>query len=426
VAIAHISTRTDFDKDNINQSETKSSADGKITCVYNGPESQDYQMCLKTIAAHEAMLATEKMLHNSQNSNYRADGNARLTQVKSQSSSGSQLTQGNIVNQARSFTEEAANITQDRANISQDKLIALRNIASQIPTRDSLYDECVTKFTRHGTVGVDDFNDVSNIYMKEQAQPYSQERDYCLQAVSSQVRPIHNQKAREEIKGVLKDFGEEVVDYKSKSENLLTQSANTNPIGDSAFGFAVNSNAGPTPLVLKPNDGQGADSLFKEIDSNLSANATRNVASAKNAISSRAMLNKKDGNQASKIGKGFQGSDFSLTTSYRSGGGAAVSGSGANGIYNEEFYGKINLALQNPDQLESLKLSEDQLKEYYNQKQYFDSFKAAKDEIDPNRSPASKIVDLKNQTPSPIAEKEMNLFEIISLRYAKKFYNNEK
>ena len=426
VAMAHISNRTDFNKANINEPETRSSADGKITCVYRGPESQDYQSCLRTISLHDALLAAESSAHDSQNTNYNADANNRLNLIRVQSAGGSQLSQGNIVNQAKSFTDEAAKLTQARANISQEKLNALKNEAAQIPTRDSLYDECIAKFTKHGTVGMDDFNDISNIYMKDQAEAYTQERDYCLQAVSSQVQPIHNQKAREEIKGVLKGFGEEVVDYESKSKNLLTQSANGSSIGDSYLGFAISGKAGGSPLVLKDNANQGADSLFKDIDSSLGANASRSLASAKNAISSRSMLNKKDGNQSSKIGKGFQGSDFSLTNSYGSRGAGAVSGSGGNGIYNEEFYNKINLALQNPDQLESLHLSEDQLKEYYNQKEYFDSFKSAKNEIDTKRSPASKIVELKNQTPSPIADKELNLFEIISLRYTKKFYSNEK
>jgi hypothetical protein len=427
VAMAHISTRTDFDKKNINEPETRSTADGKITCVYKGPESQDYQSCLRTISIHDALLAAETNVHDTQNANYSADAANRLNLIRAQSASGSQLSQGNIVNQAKSFTDEAARLTQARANISQEKLNALKNEASQIPTRDSLYDECVAKFTKHGTVGMDDFNDVSNIYMKDQAEPYTQERDYCLQAVSSQVQPIHNQKAREEIKGVLKSFGEEVVDYESKSKNLLTQSATAPAIGDSYYGFAISGKAGSTPLVLKENANQGADSLFKDIDSSLSANAARNLASTRNAISSRAMNNyKKDRTQVSNKGKGFQGSDFSLTNTYGSASGGAVSGSGGSGIYNEEFYTKINLALQHPDQLDSLHLSEDQLKEYYNQKNYFDSFKTAKNEMDQARSPASKIVDLKEQTPSPIADKEMNLFEIISLRYTKKFYSNEK
>ncbi len=428
VAMAHISNRTDFDKPNINQPETKSTADGKITCVYRGPESQDYQDCLKTIAAHDALLAAEAKAHANQQTNYQSVEEARVAQVKARSATLSNKgtdTQGNILDQAKSVTADHATIAQERADISADKILQLKAVASQIPTKDSLYDECIAKFNKHGTIGTEDFNDVSSIYSKTETVTFNSEKDYCQAAVSPIVQPIHNQKAREEVKAVLNRFGEEVVDYESKSKNLLQQSSITPSInGAVGAGHAISGQNVSPSLFIDREVAKGADSLFEDLDASLKkSNVNRQIASDQNAINNAGEKLKIETNLNPKMVKNFALSDFTSafsnswgTTSLNIG----KSGS-SNGIYNEEFYKKINLALQNPQQLETLHLTNEQMQEYQNQKNYFDSLTAKGHSSLDVRAPASGVLNFDIKTSSPVADKELNLFDIISLRYAKKF-----
>lgn len=479
MAIASISHRTDFDKSNINDPETKSSKDGKITCVYNGPESQDYRNCLVAIEAHESLLKAEATAQSNQRTNYQNRNNQRVDRIRSQSESTTappnnprnreqQSSQSPSQNrnavatqtsslsmpqatpsmesygvqtqamiEANGMIEDHATIATERADISNAKILALAAVASKIPTLDSLYDECNSKLSKKGTLGLDNFNQVAAIYAGNEGrkQDFNQAHDYCLAAVSSQVNPIHNQNAREQIRNVLRDFGHEMQEYKSRARDLLQQSSIMNGMNNGQWGgnfgggfggkgvadddinFNGNLKNDVSGYSYKNFDGQGT-SLLRSNELETTGSASLNLNSGKNKNEKVSVGN--------RIGlkQGFGGSDFKIDSNENRPVNISDDAYGA-GIYNEDFYRKINLALQNPSQLEALHLSADQMKEYLNQKNYFDSMDNAnsigKNQLKNSRSARSKSEVLEFREDLPVSPKELNLFEIISLRYSKKF-----
>ncbi len=460
VAMAHISNRTNFSKPNINMPEKKSSTDGSITCVYNGPESQDYQACLRTIEAQNILQKAEADTHLKQEENFKNSAEKRVAQVQSASASGytpSSVTnptnsnqnvsntktfglqangpdfqggnnaQFQALGQASSMISDHSNVAVERANISQSKLDQLMAIASQIPTSDSLYDECSNRFAKHGTVSINEYNEFAHTRLEE-PKSFQAERDYCQAAVSKQVNPIHNQPAREEIKKVLKSYGREVQEYTSKSNNLLQQTALSPSIDNSLFGLNLNGNGAnfqdqfnTSGLANATNQDQGSSVLLGRRTSN------GNGSSGLDSLVGGANIHSgvyDPTSEAAKKGKGFAGSDFSLVSNGYSGalrGTSSVGNGITGGIFDEEFYRKINLALEHPEQLDSLKLTPEQMKEYLDRKSYFDSMTNG-EEVG-RRAPASgTVLDFKDKTQLPINDKDLNIFDIISTRYAKKFF----
>jgi hypothetical protein len=427
VASAHISQRTDFSKKNINQPEKKSSEDGRINCVYEGPESQDYQACLETISAHDALLKEEADAHAKQAKDFKASSEKRVGNVAGENA------QSQALEQFSGLQTDHANIATERANFSEKKLNLLMAIASQIPTTDSLYDECKAKFMKHGTVSINEYNEFAKIYSAT-PKNFKAERDYCLSAVTSGVKPLHNQPAREEVKKVLKKFGKEMEDYQSKSEALLNRSTLTPSLNDSSSGYSMtNLKSGESEFNSRGEgllgSGRGRTQL-NNVESKSESSGGGPFFNRSNQVtgSSNGRVNQASGpfsssSSASSFSSSAQGPFLGNTSN---GINRESSGTKRNGIYNEEFYQRIDFALKNPERLAELKLSTEEMSEYLEKKRYNELMNKTNNDIG-GRSPAtdSKLVtqEIKNESvPVGISEKGQNLFEIISLRYAKKFF----
>ncbi|MDD4975545.1 MAG: murein L,D-transpeptidase catalytic domain family protein [Bacteriovorax sp.] len=423
VASAHISERTNFDKQNINQPDKKSSEDGSITCVYEGPESQDYQACLETIAAHDSLLQQEAAAHAKQEVDFKASSEKKVKQVTGENA------QSLALDQFTGLQIDHSNIAHERADISIRKIDQLAAIASRIPTTDSLYDECKSKFAKHGTVSIDEYNQFAKIYSAS-PKTFNAERDYCLSAVSTSVKPIQNQNAREEVKNVLKKFGREMEVYSSKSSALLNRSSLTPDLNSSSFGIALtdlklNSEAqelsggvfqgNPQDGLMLTNSGSSKD---KGGAAGTSFLINPNVARIQELGLSGVASSAANGTQQG--GSSFKGT-YGNVGSYKGAGGTSGAFLG-NGIYNEEFNRKIESALRYPQNLAELKLSPPEMKEYLERKKYNELMARSPNEV-AGRTPASSTVVIKDETPKAISAKEQNIFEIISIRYAKKFFN---
>jgi len=144
------------------------------------------------------------------------------------------------------------------------------------------------------------------------------------------------------------------------------------------------------------------------------------VASINNSIGTKNILNKLETNRENRVGKGFKGSDFSLQDSY--GSNSRDNNRRHDGIYDEEFYSKINQALMHPEQLEALQLSDEQLREYQNQKSYFESIHKGSDKAETSRSPASKVLEFKEA--SPVSEKNSISLRLFHFAIQRNLQNN--
>lgn len=405
VAMAHISTRTDFSKSSINTPETKSSADGKIKCVYNSPESQDYTTCVKSIATYEALGVEEKKIHAEQAQDLTASNAAKAAT----------LTGGDVQAKALSYSQESqkdmSNIALERAEISNEKINQLQAIASKIPTKESLFDECEAKFSKHGIVSRDEYSAFLKMYSSKSVEP-KLAASHCANAVSSSVNPIQNEVARGEIKKVLKEFGKEVEDYSSKSAAFLNRES---PLLDSASGIGLVAQAGigggaltngvsgfdteyasngPSPLI------QGANTVGDSSAPTDMKNHYKSASSFNSPVSS--LLNFSGNSNTEEMNE----SENSRLVQA--------------GIYQQGFYQKINFALKNPDFLKSLNLSPEQMKEYLERKKYFDSLKEGSE-----RTPASEGGSKRKKKESDLYfyhSKELDLFEIISKKYREVFH----
>jgi L,D-transpeptidase catalytic domain len=423
VATAYISNRTDFTKPNINQPDKKTSSDGSITCVYEGPESQDYQACLKTIAEYEKLRKDEKSAHNQQAADYQASSQKRLNQV------GGESAQAEALKQFSGLQADHSNIALERAEIANNNINSLASVAARIPTTDSLYDECKAKFAKHGTVSINEYNQFSKIYMIR-PKAFSAERDYCLQAVTNGTKPLHNQEAREQIKQVLKKFGHEMEEYTSKSAALKNRTALTPSMDSGTFtrnltDINFNSGGAGSPMAgFGSRDGSillqgGAKGGGYGADGSTGTGLTGSGSNgAANAVGgSRGIAGSYDYGS----GEGATG-----LSSYKN----DSSSSSGSGIYDQDFHNKINMALKNPEKLGELGLNQEQMKEYQAIKSYKDSLArsptggpgASGPEEWNGRKPTSSAGDVKDERPVDIAAKEMNIFEIISTRYAKKYF----
>jgi hypothetical protein len=411
VAIAHISTRTDFTKKNINQPETKSSSDNSITCKYDSAESQDYQPCLSTIEAYDQLRKDEVVAHNQQASNFQATSQQRLNQVTGDNA------QAQALSQSGGLQEDHSNIALERAEISRSNIQQLSAIASKIPTLDSLYDECKENFAKHGTVSVNEYNQFTKIYLAQKVS-FTSERDFCLEAVSK-ARPVTNQSAREQIKAVLKKLGGEMEEYTSKSQALKNRTAQTPTMDSNAFTRNLTDLKFTSVGNGAPVRGYGRDGSLLLQNSGVGSN------NASGSFGSGGLINAQGSNTAGvyRRAPGMNGAD-----TYSTSGGSGSMGNpssqdtnsaAGSGIYDEEFHRKINAALQSPEKVAELNLSPEQMKEYIARRDYNQLM--AQGSSNAGRDPASSAGEVKDERPVDISAKEMNIFDIISSRYAKEF-----
>jgi hypothetical protein len=411
VATAYISTRTDFTKSNINQPDMQKSLDGSITCKYEGAESQDYQPCLDTIAAYDKLRQDELTAHNKQAADYQNSAQIRVGLVNGDSA------QAQALAQASGLQADHSNIALKRAEISSSNIDQLSAIASKIPTTDSLYDECKAKFARHGTVSANEFSEFSKAYFKA-PQTYSAERDYCLEAVTK-AKPLNNQEAREQVKAVLKKLGHEMQEYTSKSEALKNRSAMTPTMDSNTFtrnltDIKFNEIGNGSPVK-----GYGRDGSL------LLQNNGSGSSSAAGSFGSGGAIN---GQGSNAVGVYRRAPGINGASAYSTSGGYGSMGSSGSqdlnraagsGIYDDEFHRKINAALQSPEKVAELNLSPEQMKEYIARRDYNQLM--AQGSSNAGRDPASTAGDVKDERPVDISAKEMNIFDIISSRYAKEF-----
>ena len=407
VAVAHVSERTDFKKEDINKPESKSSADGKIKCTYNGPESQDYNSCLEAINTYEALGIKEKEIHAEQATDLKNTSAQKLSKVNGVNAQETSLTY------SKESQEKLADITTQRAEISNDKLNMLSAIASKIPTTDSLFDECQAKFQKHGVVSKDEFTAFVKMYSTRPVE-VEDKTNHCANAVSSEVNPIHNEVARAQIKTVLKQFGKEVVDYNSKSLAFLNRDKPSLGSGSGSGINITNSNNDFLNVNLNSsNNDSNSDSSDMNNQEVLGFNNfnNKNGSNNNNNTSYNSLLlsktNSKDKNSFPAL--------LPFNNSYATSGSSQASfgrdAKNLNGVYDEKFYEKITMALKNPELLDSLKLSDEQMKEYLARKSYLDSFNSHQARI-----PASERASNNIETIS-FHSKDMNLFEIISVKY---------
>lgn len=406
VAVAHVSERTDFKKEDINKPESKSSADGKIKCTYNGPESQDYNSCLEAINTYEALGIKEKEIHAEQATDLKNTSAQKLSKVNGVNAQETSLAY------SKESQEKLADITTQRAEISNDKLNMLSAIASKIPTTDSLFDECQAKFQKHGVVSKDEFTAFVKMYSTRPVE-VEDKTNHCAKAVSSEVNPIHNEVARAQIKTVLKQFGKEVVDYNSKSLAFLNRDKPSLGSGSGSGINITNSNNDFLNVNLNSsNNDSNSDSSDINNEEILGFNNfnNKNGANNSNVSYNSLLLSKTNSNDKNSFAAIIPFSNTYSTTSM-SGANFDKNAKILNGVYDEKFYEKITMALKNPELLESLKLSNEQMKEYLARKKYLDSLNTNQARVPASDKAANNIETISFHS------KDMNLFEIISVKY---------
>lgn len=400
VAVAHTSSQTNFEKENINSPDSKTSSDGKIKCVYSTPESQDYTTCVQSIAAYEALNLKEKAIHAEQEVDYKTTSQELNNKVTIENA------QSMTLDNAKKLQENHSNVAFARAEISAEKLNFLQAVSSKIPTRDSLYDECKNKFNKHGVVSTSEYTEFVKMVSPTPV-AFNPSADHCMNAVVRDVKSIQNEVARTQIKEVLKGFGKEAKDYISKSNAILNQGTSSMDTGNSSlFSSSVVNSASTEGRNVMGGMGTGTygdgisgdDSILNfgdgasvgKFGQNISSHISNYVQTGtKNNSESRELnfINDKDSNGQSN------GTN--------------------NGIYNEDFNFKIKLALQDPSKLGGLNLTPEQMKEYLLRKEYIDSLssKAVSRKVSNNKekSNINEVITFHS--------KELNIFEIISARY---------
>ncbi len=403
VAIAHISTDTDFSKKEINKPEIKTSKDGKIKCTYNTPESQDYGTCTKCIEVYEDISLKEKNLHQEQENNLSQQGVEDLKNLNINNA------QEVSLKLAQKSSNTLSSLTGQRAEISNAKINALSAVASKIPTKDFLFDKCQENFNKHGVVSVSEFTSFVKLYSSKDV-IYQDSNKHCLNAISASVNPIQNDIARSQIKDVLKGFGKELLDYESKADSFKNQLTGQ-----------LNTDQSVSIESIKFNESDNfINKAISSIDDDL--NLQNNFSINENNEHEKGRTTSKGFDSENILLINEQVKYLDLTSgSYRAKPGLANTNQDHNGndgviaegtgIFDSNFYYKIKIALEHPEKLEELKLTKAQMKEYLAQKTYFDSLKS--------RVPSSATTF--TQSKLSIHQKELNIFDIISKKYQEVF-----
>lgn len=405
VAVAHVSTRSDFSKENINSPDSKSTTDGKIKCVYNNPESQDYSSCLKSIETYEALSLKEKEIHVGQVEDFKESNKEKINSLNINNA------QQKSLEYSKASQSSLSDISLARAKISSEKLNLLQAIASKIPTKESLFDECESKFNKHGVVSKDEFSSFVRLYSSKGIEP-KLESNHCLSAVANTVNPIQNEVARSQIKSVLKEYGKEVSDYTTKSSAFINR-GNGSPLldatGSLGFDSRDNSNSRLTN-ELNTIDNQLYNSPALIFNSTLNHRGASDSGSVSHG-------NLEDGGSLNNSNNDFTTASFSQHSSENWGKGSTGAPnfvgdeSYRRGIYSNAYYEKIDLALNNPEILDKLNLSREQMKDYLERKKYLESLSGQN-----VRTPASTKTNVDGEI-FYYHEKGLNLFEIISKKY---------
>lgn len=402
VALAHISKRTDFKKTNINKPETRKSADGSIVCKYEGPQSQDYQDCLKSIAVYDGIEKREAQIHDEQGRDFAKLGATSLMAM------GQASTQTESIEAQKNLNNKASEISTVRAQIGQEKINALYAVSKRIPTSGTLYEECKEGFKKHGTVGVDDYKEIVKLYSTNSPE-YNIQKDYCAFTVKTESNQIQNTEARNSINGILMTYGKNINSDNEKSEmalNNVSAQGTITGIGGMEFKGAIRD----IGYVIKDQDNQSISELdapgFPSSEDNL-INTSQAVSLMRNNIknttksendSQRNYLN-------SDANKTYQNQAHSSEQSgYKESESTYYENNLKNQIYDHETNERIEYAVTNPSKISELNFTSAQVKEIEARIKYRNSLK---------RKTSSVVGGDSNN----INSKEKSIFDIISNRY---------
>lgn len=416
VALAHISKRTDFKKTSINKPETKTSIDGSIVCKYNGPQSQDYQDCLKSIAVYDGVEAREEQIHNQQKNDFSEIGKASIAGL------GSITTQTEAIGIQKNLNSKANEISTARAQIGQEKINALYAVARKIPTTNTLYDECSDGFKKHGTVGISDYKEIVRLYSSNSPE-YGVQKDYCAFTVKTEANQIQNTEARSSINNILTKYGKAVISDNEKANTALDNVTAQGELASSQ-GFDVKGairdikgdldNSEKTPSMIN-----NYEVGYSQSEGYIKNGLTLTGSSAESRSDER--LNNKNtkhfGNHSANIDQSGSNdpnyaNSINEKSRYLNGQEVQYTASPKNHLYDPKFYEKIEIAVENPSRLQELNLNSEQMKEYTLRVNYKNSLKRE----------TSSVVggDSRN-----INTKEKSIFDIISNKYLQKKSNGD-
>lgn len=405
VALAHISKRTNFNKANINKPETRKSVDGSIVCKYEGPQSQDYQDCLKSIAIYDGVEARESEIHEEQKTDFKTIGASAIAGL------GGATTQTDSVNIQKGLNSKLSEISTARAQIGQEKINALYSVAKKIPTTNTLYQECEDGFKKHGTVGLGDFKEIVRLYSNNSPE-YDLKKNHCAYTVKTEANQIQNTEARNSINSILMKYGKAVISDNENANSALDNITSQGELSDSQ-GIDVKGAVRNITGQIKNKDSvsfretgfEGSVMSDDDIESGFSLeNSAKNPSFG--SASSRGTRESKNTNFATNeaLGLSETSSDNNDSSEARSNSDTQYVSSQRSQLYDPKFYEKIELALSNPSRVSELNLSPEQHREFKMRMEYKESLK---------RETSSAVRgDSKN-----INSKDKSIFEIISNKY---------
>lgn len=411
VALAHISKRTDFKKANINKPETRKSLDGSIVCKYEGPQSQDYQDCLKSIAIYDGVEARENEIHEEQKNDFKTIGATAIAGM------GGATTQTDAVNIQKGINTKLSEISTARAQLGQEKINALYSVAKKIPTTNTLYEECESGFKKHGTVSIGDFKEIVRLYSNNTPE-YDIKKNHCAYTVKSESNQIQNTEARNSINSILLNYGKTVISDNENANSALDNSMSQGELSDSQ-GYDVKS-------AIKEFAGQvrgmhSVSSLRGDVSGAGSGNSIMNTDELDEFGAKRPDFvpsNFKGLNNTNQTSLEIEQNPNSSDTANYNRSNPSYDAVGSNSaiqysnppkshLYDPKYYEKIEIALSNPAKVSELNLTPDQYEEFKMRMEYKKSL---------NRETSSAVGgDSKN-----INSKDKSIFDIISNKYMQK------
>ncbi len=422
LALARMHQHTDFDKENFDQSEEKCSEPNdegkKICCKYESAESQDYGKCVEAVEAQNEALKKEKELKESQAKSFKEENQKQQEQLEKNKNN---IQFGAAVVQKNATTMKA-NLAGARSEFQVAKLQELNSIQAAMPNRNSILSDC-----KSYVVGRDMGKKHLKLYLghldvaDKSVPPTANPCDSVAKLMRTNM--VQNIAARKQIIAVVEKAGLKALSLDDKQRRFLNQSsligkgALRNRKGGVDYGqigkFVGQKDRGSSEIKNRMGYGNVADCK--------GANCRISGGKGLKFNSNRSKKSNLNTSYASYGGSNFSGAN-----------GSAVGGSkvlifegkkNSNGVFDEDFYANVNLALAGRFPID--KLSVAQKKEYDSVLEYKQMSERQR-QANLSGTKAEKLVKIgpKGVGREIWFDKSMDLFKIISNRYKEAVKDN--
>jgi hypothetical protein len=407
-ALSYATSHTSYDDPNLNQAIAQSSTDEGFPCVRNGAISQDSKACLEYLSAYDETLKEREELNANQ-----AKGFEDFAQGKTEVV----MNSGNIQIDALKAQRDANTLTtqyaQQSAQLENKQLEILAAVRDNIPTKESLIKECKTRMKNeyNEQQATQDFKAIVGQYDSRYTQTPTQQPacENIITKLESEL--IQNTEARHRANEIILKKADKESEYYKKAAAFKARAAAMGKLNSGITGG------------INFNDSMSADNCEDCSANDRSSNAYNGSSSSYGANGKYG----RNGNSKFGLNGSSVGNQKTVFSNNRNKNYKKRKGSSSSNNFMAQFGSKFNknkkgsntskvLNFQNNKEYAMMaKQGASKNRNFFNNSRTISSVGANGSRDESNFRNASDLMFDINEN------KNLNIFDIISVRYRKKF-----